>query len=35
MQHDARPVIRGTAAWAIGKINTEEGLLALKRSRTK
>lgn len=32
MQHDARPVIRGTAAWAIGKINTEEGLLALKEA---
>lgn len=30
MQHDARPVIRGTAAWAIGKINTQEGLLALQ-----
>lgn len=32
MQHDVRPVIRGTAAWAIGKINTEEGLLALKEA---
>ena len=32
MQHDARPVIRGTAAWAIGKIRTEEGLLALKKA---
>ena len=32
MQHDARPVIRGTAAWALGKINTEEGLLALKEA---
>ncbi|QEY22268.1 tRNA epoxyqueuosine(34) reductase QueG [Psychrobacillus sp. AK 1817] len=32
MLHDARPVIRGTAAWAIGKINTEEGLLALKKA---
>ncbi|WP_277587154.1 tRNA epoxyqueuosine(34) reductase QueG [Psychrobacillus antarcticus] len=32
MQNDARPVIRGTAAWAIGKINTEEGLLALKEA---
>lgn len=32
MQHDARPVIRGTAAWAIGKINTQEGLLALQKA---
>lgn len=32
MQNDARPVIRGTAAWAIGKINTEVGLLALKEA---
>lgn len=32
MQNDARPVIRGTAAWAIGKINTEEGLFALKEA---
>lgn len=32
MQHDTRPVIRGTAAWAIGKINTHEGLLALQEA---
>ncbi|MET0960714.1 MAG: tRNA epoxyqueuosine(34) reductase QueG, partial [Psychrobacillus psychrotolerans] len=32
MQNDARPVIRGTAAWAIGKINTEEGLIALQEA---
>lgn len=32
MQHDARPVIRGTAAWAIGKINTQEGWLALQEA---
>lgn len=32
MENDARPVIRGTAAWAIGKINTEEGLVALKKA---
>ena len=32
MQHDARPVIRGTAAWAVGKINTQEGLLALQEA---
>lgn len=32
MENDARPVIRGTAAWAIGKINTVEGLAALKKA---
>lgn len=32
MENDARPVIRGTAAWAIGKINTEEGFVALKKA---
>ena len=32
MENDPRPVIRGTAAWAIGKINTEEGLVALKKA---
>lgn len=32
MENDARPVIRGTAAWAIGKINTDEGLAALKKA---
>ncbi|MFF2755699.1 tRNA epoxyqueuosine(34) reductase QueG [Psychrobacillus sp. NPDC058041] len=32
MENDARPVIRGTAAWAIGKINTDDGLTALKRA---
>ncbi|MGE6370791.1 tRNA epoxyqueuosine(34) reductase QueG [Planococcus kocurii] len=31
LQSDERPVIRGTAAWAIGKIGTDEGLEALKR----
>ncbi|MDQ0430196.1 epoxyqueuosine reductase [Planomicrobium stackebrandtii] len=30
---DERPVIRGTAAWAIGKIGTAEGLEALKRAQ--
>lgn len=32
MENDARHVIRGTAAWAIGKINTEEGLIALRKA---
>lgn len=32
LENDPRPVIRGTAAWAIGKINTEEGLIALKKT---
>lgn len=31
MENDPRPIIRGTAAWAIGKINTDEGLAALKK----
>jgi len=29
LRKDERPVIRGTAAWAIGKIGSEEGRLAL------
>lgn len=29
---DERPVIRGTAAWAIGKIGTSEGLVALQQA---
>ena len=33
LENDARPVIRGTAAWAIGKINTEEGLRALEKAK--
>ncbi|QFG00157.1 tRNA epoxyqueuosine(34) reductase QueG [Psychrobacillus glaciei] len=32
MEKDTRPVIRGTAAWAIGKINTDDGLTALKKA---
>ncbi|TQR19080.1 tRNA epoxyqueuosine(34) reductase QueG [Psychrobacillus vulpis] len=32
LENDPRPVIRGTAAWAIGKINSEEGLTALKKA---
>ncbi|WKA59608.1 tRNA epoxyqueuosine(34) reductase QueG [Planococcus shenhongbingii] len=30
---DDRPVIRGTAAWALGKIGTAEGLEALKQAQ--
>jgi len=33
LESDERPVIRGTAAWAIGKIGTVEGLHALKKAR--
>lgn len=32
LQSDERPVIRGTAAWAIGKIGTSEGLVALQQA---
>lgn len=32
LENDERPVIRGTAAWAIGKIGTAEGLHALKKA---
>lgn len=32
LELDERPVIRGTAAWAIGKIGTAEGLHALKKA---
>ena len=32
LNSDERPVIRGTAAWAIGKIGTAEGLHALKQA---
>lgn len=33
LMKDDRPVIRGTAAWALGKIGTEEGLQALKQAQ--
>lgn len=33
LESDERPVIRGTAAWAIGKIGTAEGLHALKAAK--
>ncbi|EGA89770.1 hypothetical protein GPDM_08900 [Planococcus donghaensis MPA1U2] len=32
LESDERPVIRGTAAWAIGKIGTAEGLIALQQA---
>lgn len=32
MNHDPRPVIRGTAAWAIGKIGTDEAYQAIKEA---
>lgn len=32
LETDERPVIRGTAAWAIGKIGSFEGLSALKKA---
>lgn len=30
MNHDPRPVIRGTAAWSLGKIGTDEAFTAIK-----
>ncbi|MGN8647553.1 tRNA epoxyqueuosine(34) reductase QueG [Gracilibacillus sp. HCP3S3_G5_1] len=35
MKHDPRPVIRGTAAWAIGKIGQEQGLQAIREAIEK
>lgn len=35
MQNDPRPVIRGTAAWAIGKIGTEAAYDAIKAAMEK
>ncbi|WP_068675635.1 tRNA epoxyqueuosine(34) reductase QueG [Oceanobacillus sp. Castelsardo] len=32
MKNDPRPVIRGTAAWSLGKIGTEEAYLAIKEA---
>ncbi|CQR47108.1 Epoxyqueuosine reductase [Paraliobacillus sp. PM-2] len=34
MKVDPRPVIRGTAAWAIGKIGTKEGFKAIRQAQT-
>ncbi|MDQ0340711.1 epoxyqueuosine reductase [Caldalkalibacillus uzonensis] len=33
LHNDPRPAIRGTAAWALGKIGTEEGRQALKEAQ--
>ncbi|OZU87862.1 tRNA epoxyqueuosine(34) reductase QueG [Virgibacillus indicus] len=35
MNNDPRPVIRGTAAWALGKIGTEEAYEAIKTAMEK
>ncbi|MCZ0702089.1 epoxyqueuosine reductase [Natronobacillus azotifigens] len=35
MKTDPRPVIRGTAAWAIGKIGTDDGFPAIVRAKEK
>jgi epoxyqueuosine reductase len=35
MRNDSRPVIRGTAAWALGKIGSEDALAALKKAKVK
>lgn len=35
MTEDVRPVMRGTAAWSLGKIGTEKGLVAIKAALEK
>ncbi len=35
MTEDVRPVMRGTAAWSLGKIGTEKGLAAIKSALGK
>lgn len=35
LEHDPRPVIRGTAAWALGKIGGEDAEAALNRSMAR
>ncbi|MFD9626524.1 tRNA epoxyqueuosine(34) reductase QueG [Peribacillus muralis] len=35
MKDDPRPVIRGTAAWAVGKIGREQSVSVLEEARTK
>jgi len=35
LMHDPRPVIRGTAAWALVKINGDEALQALNTAKTR
>jgi len=35
MREDVRPVIRGTAAWSLGKIGTKEAISAIKKALEK
>jgi len=35
MNEDPRPVIRGTAAWAIGKIGRSDGYDAIREAKIK
>ncbi|WP_433748298.1 tRNA epoxyqueuosine(34) reductase QueG [Falsibacillus pallidus] len=35
LEHDVRPVMRGTAAWALGKIGGEEAKLVLTKARER
>jgi epoxyqueuosine reductase len=35
MKNDSRPVLRGTAAWALGKIGGQEALAALEKAKEK
>ncbi|WP_269409793.1 tRNA epoxyqueuosine(34) reductase QueG [Lentibacillus daqui] len=35
MDNDPRPVIRGTAAWSLGKIGTEKAIAALREAKVK
>jgi epoxyqueuosine reductase len=35
MKNDSRPVLRGTAAWALGKIGGHEALAALEKAKEK
>ena len=32
LENDPSPVIRGTIAWALGRIGTEEGYIAIKEA---
>ena len=35
LENDPRPVIRGTIAWALGRIGLEEGYVAIKEALSK
>lgn len=35
MKEDVRPVIRGTAAWSLGKIGTDEAFAAIEQAIEK